>query len=259
MKRNRIRILLASVISGFYSLIILFPGISEGIVSATKLFFSLILLRVAFGKVSRKQKLRLFLVFFCVNFAFAGLMLAVWLFLSPDGMYYNSSIVYFDIDTVTLLLLTLICYVVLFAAHRFISSRIPPDTVYECKIYAHGKSFLCRCFLDTGNSLTDCYTGSRVIIVNKEIFREVLGENIFDSEMKIRLIPLSTVSHKGVLYAFTCERVEITGLTKSGVAESITVALTDEKIRGGHFDGILPWDIFEITTDEREKSYAFTD
>lgn len=259
MKRNRIRILLASVISGFYSLIILFPGISEGIVGATKLFFSLILLRVAFGKVSKKQKLRLFLVFFCVNFAFAGLMLAVWLFLSPDGMYYNSSIVYFNIDTVTLLLLTLICYVVLSAAHRFISSRIPSDTVYECKIYAHGKSFLCRCFLDTGNSLKDCYTGSSVIIVNRDVFKGVIGENPFENELKIRILPHSTVSHEGTLYAFTAEKAEVTGLTKSGTAENITVALTKEKIRGGHFDGILPWDIFEITTDEREKSYAFTD
>ncbi len=259
MKRSRVRILLASVISGFYSLIILFPGISEGIVSATKLIFSLILLRVAFGKVSRKQKLRLFAVFFCVNFAFAGLMMAVWFFLSPDGMYYNSSIVYFDIDTVTLLILTLVCYAVLSVIHRFVSSRIPPDTVYECKIYIHGKSFLCRCFLDTGNSLRDCYTGSSVIIVYRDVFKEILGDNPFESELKIRLLPHSTVSDRGTLYAFTCEKVEITGLTKSGVAENITVALTDEKIRSGGFDGILPWDIFESTTDEREKSYAFTD
>ena len=255
---GRGRMLVASVLSGLYSLIITVPDISDGIIGTTKLLFSLLLLRTAFGKLSRKQNVRLCLIFFGVNFAFAGIMLALWLFLSPAGMYYNSTIVYFDIDTVTLLILTVVCYAVLSLIHRIVSSRTPSDTVYECRIYAAGKSFLCRCFLDTGNSLKDCYTGSSVVIVSRSIFKEVIGENPFESEIKIRLLPHSTVSQSGVLYAFTSDKIEIRGLTKSGTAENITVALTEEKIRGGHFDGILPWDIFESTTDEREKTYAFT-
>lgn len=257
-KTGRGRLFLASVLSGFYSLIIIVPGITEGIIGISKLLFSLAFLKVAFGRVSKKQYIRLILIFFCVNFAFAGIMLALWLFVAPNGMYYNNSIVYFDIDTVTLLILTLVCYAVLSLAQRFLQSRVPSDTVYECRIYAVGKSFQCRCFLDTGNSLRDCYTGSSVIIVQKEVFKAVLGDNPFEGELKMRLLPHSTVSYKGTLYAFTCEKAEIRGLTKSGVAENITVALTEEKIRGGHFDGILPWNIFESTTDEREKSHAFT-
>ena len=258
VKGSRLRMFITSVLSGLYSLIIIVPNISNGIIGITKLLFSLALLRIAFGKVSKKQYVRLFIIFFCVNFAFAGIMLAVWLFAAPKGMYYNSSIVYFDIDTVTLLFLTVICYAVLSLVHRITLTRTPSDTVYECRIYAAGKSFLCRCFLDTGNSLRDCYTGSSVIIVSRDVFKDILGDSPFESELKIRLLPHSTVSERGTLYAFTCEKAEIRGLTKSGVAENITVALTDEKIRGGHFDGILPWDIFEATTDEREKGYVFT-
>ena len=257
-KTGRGRCFLASVLSGFYSLIIIVPGISDAVIGITKLIFSFALLRIAFGKVSKKQYLRLFLVFFCVNFVFAGIMLALWLFLSPAGMYYNSSIVYFDIDTVTLLILTLICYAILSLINRLVASRTPSDTVYECRLYVSGKSFLCRCFLDTGNSLKDCYTGSSVVIVSREIFKEAIGENPFEGELKMRLLPHSTVSQSGVLYAFTSDKIEIRGLTKRGTAENITVALTEEKIRGGHFDGILPWDIFESTTDEREKTYAFS-
>lgn len=259
MKAGRGRILFASVLSGLYSLIIIVPGISDGIIGITKLIFSLVLLRTAFGRLSRKQNIRVYLIFFGVNFAFAGIMLALWLFAAPEGMYYNSTVVYFDIDTPTLLVLTVVCYAVLSLIHRLASSRTPPDTVYECRIYVAGKCFLCRCFLDTGNSLKDCYTGSSVVIVSRAVFKEVLSENPFESELKLRLLPHSTVSHRGTLYAFTCEKIEIRGLTRSGTVKNITVAFTDEKIRGGHFDGILPWDIFESTTDEREKTYAFTD
>ena len=131
---GRGRMLIASVVSGLYSLIIIVPDITDGIIGVSKLIFSLVLLRIAFGRVSRKQYIRLIPIFFCVNFAFAGIMLALWLFVAPRGMYYNNSIVYFDIDTVTLLILTFVCYAVLSLVHRFTQSRVPTDTVYECRI-----------------------------------------------------------------------------------------------------------------------------
>lgn len=258
VKRNTGRLAVASVLSGFYALIIIVPGIGDGAISISKAIFSVALLFLAFGKVSRRSFYRLAAVFFCVNFAFAGIMLALWLFVAPEGMYYNSSVVYFDIDTGTLIILTVVCYLVLSVIHRFMRKKVPRDSVYDCRIYASGKSFDCHCFLDTGNSLKDCYTGSSVIIVAKSIFGSVIGENPFESELKIRLIPHSTVSGEGMLYAFTAERAEICSLTKSAAVKNITVAVTEEKIRGGSFDGILPWDIFESTTDEREKNYAFT-
>lgn len=259
VKRHAGRLAVASVLSGFYSLIIIIPDISDAVISLSKLFFSLLMLFISFGKVSRKAFLRLGAVFFCVNFAFAGVMLALWLFVAPEGMYYNSSVVYFDIDTGTLILLTVVCYLVLSLIHRFMQKKVPRDSVYDCTVYVSDKSFKCNCFLDTGNSLKDCYTGSSVIIVNKKLFGGIIGDNPFESELKIRLIPHSTVSGEGMLYAFTCERAEICGLTKRGTVKNITVALTEEKIRGGRFDGILPWDILESITDERERSYAFTD
>lgn len=257
VKRNAGRLAVASVLSGVYALIIIVPDISNTVISLSKALFSLVMLFIAFGKVSRKSFFRLAAVFFCVNFAFAGVMFALWIFVAPDGMYYNSSVVYFDIDTGTLILLTVVCYIALSLIHRFMQKKVPRDSVYDCTVYAAGKSFSCHCFLDTGNSLKDCYTGSSVIIVSKEIFSNMIGDNPLESELKIRLIPHTTVSSEGVLYAFTSEKTEIRGLTKSGTVKNITVALTEEKIRGGSFDGILPWDIFESTTDEREKNYAF--
>ncbi len=259
VKRNAGRLAVASVLSGLYSLIILVPDVSNTVISITRMFFSFFMLFIAFGRVSRKSFLRLAAAFFAVNFAFAGVMLALWLFVSPEGMYYNSSVVYFDIDTGTLIILTVVCYFALSLISRFIQKRVPRDSVYDCVIYAADRQFHCHCFLDTGNSLKDCYTGSSVIIINKDILSSVTGDNPLESRLKIRLIPHCTVSGEGMLYAFTSEKAEIKGLTKSCTVKNVTVALTEEKIRGGGFDGILPWDIFENTTDEREKNHAFTD
>ncbi len=255
-QKSRPRVLVSSVLSGFYALIILIPNISDTVISLSKLAFSALMLLIAFGRMNKKQFFKAYLTFFLVNFVFGGLMLALWLFVMPKGMYYNSSIVYFEIDTVTLLLLTLVCYFVLSFLDRFVRHKSPADTVYDCKIHALGKSYFCHCFLDTGNSLTDCYTGSPVVIVSRDVFSDAVPENPFESKLKFRLIPCSTVSQEGMLYAFTSEKIEIRGLKNSCSLNNITVALTHSKIRQGNYDGILPCDIFENSLNEREKEYA---
>lgn len=255
-KKSPLRMVAASVLSGFYSLIILIPGITEGIIGLSKLFFSVLLVFIAFPLKGKKQIIKATGAFFIVNFAFGGLMLALWLFVAPSGMYYNNSIVYFDIDTGVLLFLTVVCYVILSIGERFISRRAPKGTVYDCTLYIKGKSYYCRCFLDTGNSLRDCYTGAPVIIVNSSVFHGCIADDIGTSEIPMRLIPCCTVSGQELLNAISCERAELRSVKGSYAVSDITVALTANKIRQGSYDGILPCDIFENTTNEREKCYV---
>ena len=246
----------ASVLSGFYSLIILIPEINDFLIGVTRMIFSVLLILIAFPKSSKREYVREYAAFFAVNFIFAGFMLAVWLFIAPDGMYFSNSVVYFDIDAGMLIILTVICYAVLNFAQRLLSHRVPVDTVYDCKIYINGKIYNCHCFLDTGNKVRDCYNGAPVMIADKRIFLSLVGENPLESEVKIRLIPCNTVSGKGLLYAFSCDKAEITGIKSVRTVTQLTVALADNRIMQGRYEGILPCDIFENITNEREKSYV---
>ncbi len=241
------------MLSGFYSLIILIPGVSDIAMGITRLLFSALLIAVVFPKCGRKEYIRAYAAFFSVNFVFAGFMLALWLFIAPEGMYFSNSVVYFDIDAGLLIVMTVVCYVLLNIAQRLISHRVKADTVYDCKIYIQGEVYNCHCFLDTGNTLKDCYTGAPVLIADKRIFLSLVGENPMESGMKIRLIPCSTVSGEGLLYAFSCERAEITGIKTACTVSGLTVALTDKKIMQGRYEGILPCGIFDNITNEREK------
>lgn len=259
IKRKAVRFLVSSCISGLYSLIILVPDINETLMAATRIPFGVLLIYIAFGSANKRLFLRLCFCFFAVSFAFAGVMLFLWLFFAPKGMYYNNGIVYFNIDTATLVLLTIVCYAVLSLSHRYIKTRAPTNTVYDCEITAFGEIYQCHCFLDTGNSLQDPYTGNPVVVITREKFNNILPERSIDLTERgitgIRLIPCSGVSGKKLLMSFVCEKIHVKGLEKDFLRRDVTIAVTDEKIHGGNFDGILPTELFRNQTDEKGADF----
>lgn len=255
-KRSPLRLLLSSVISGLYSLVILVPDLNEVLLSVSRIPLALLVVYIAFSFSGKREFLRLGFCFFAVSFAFAGVMLCLWLFFSPQGMYYNNGIVYFNIDTVTLVLLTVVCYLLLNLSHRFIKSKVPENTIYDCEIYYGEKVSFCHCFLDTGNSLSDPYTGNPVVIINKDKIADLPKENeLHNLNVGFRLIPCSTVSGKKLLLSFKCKKIRVKGLSADFSREDVTIAVTDEKIRGGSFDGILPTALFHNQTDEKGADF----
>ncbi len=270
-KRTALRIIIASVISGLYSLIILLPVSAHTLTSITRIPFALVVVLTGFGFASKREFLRLSLCFFAVSFAFAGLMFFLWHFFSPKGMYYSNGIVYFDIDTLTLVLLTALCYCVLSFCNRYIRSRAPYNTIYDCDIYVAGESFCCHSFLDTGNSLKDPFTGNDVLIVTREKVSSILPQS--DDELtgkagiSFRFIPCQAVTGEKMLLSFKSDRVHMKSLKADFVLENITVAVTDGKIKGGAFDAILPAAALEHTKEkekvgasyEQNKRIAFKD
>ena len=71
----------------------------------------------------KKQFLKSLACFYIMNFAFAGFMMAIWYFISPQGMIIKNSIVYFNISPIILIGSTAVCYVVIRFIYRFIGKH----------------------------------------------------------------------------------------------------------------------------------------
>ena len=109
---KRMRLLFAAVLGGFSSFLIFIPELSAALLGLLRPVLCLVFSVVAFSYKGVKQLIRQTLIFLCVNFAFAGLMFALWYFVSPSAVYYNSGIVYFDIDALSLFIITAIYYLI---------------------------------------------------------------------------------------------------------------------------------------------------
>ena len=258
---SRPRLTLSALTGGAYSLIVLMPQLSEAVISFSRLPAALLFIFIAFGKRRLRSFLRLFASFFLVNFIFAGLMLALWYFIHPADMYYGSFIVYFDIKPLTLIILTAVCYFIIRAINSLIKIRQPKNTIFDMTLHINSMQVSMRAFYDTGNTLTDPFTGKQVIIVNRSNVEKLFGTDTDICSLNekfglhARLLPFQSLGGSSLMPCFTAERVQIKGISLSAEISSPVIALTEGKIRNGDFGALLPSGIFDNMTNEKGEDY----
>lgn len=256
-RASRLRLTLTSLMGGVYSFIILIPHISDSLIALSRIPMAVLLILSAFGFKSIRSFLRQFASFFLVNFVFAGIMLALWLFVYPQKMYLGGFIVYFDIDPLTLIILTALCFFTLKAITSLVKLRQPKTCIYDLSLSVGDMRFSLRGFYDTGNSLCDPFTGKEVIIVTrqalKKLFpREVSYEKLPDCcPVPLRLVPCRGITGTKLLLCFTGDNAVIKGISLTIGINKPVIAVTDEKIKGGDYDALLPKGIFDNESDNK--------
>ncbi len=258
---ERIKLLLASLLGGIYSLIIL-TEISDVLISLSRLPALMIMTSVAFGYKNRKEYFKSVFSFVGVNMIFAGAMFIIWLLLCPGNMYYNSGIVYFGIDAFTLVMLTVIAYFIIRIISVLTRNKIPRSFSYTLKIFAFGKEFSCRGLYDSGNCLTEPISGEGVTVVNRDIFDEVIDKDAFTYSGKtgdrteVKLIPVKTLSGTKLMTSFRADRIDIKSLDKCFYLERPVIALCDEKIHGGEYGALLYSTVFDNAITGKGENYV---
>ena len=178
---------------------------------------------VSFEFRTIQQFLKIIVCFYAVNFAFSGIMFALWCAFKPNGMIINNDIVYFNISPITLIVSTVISYIIIEIINRVIEKKQLKSSKYEIGIKFKDKYIVLNAKIDTGNLLKEPFSNLPVIVVKKSEINLLIPEfNIFESienqneikKLKIRMIPFKTVSGTGILPAFKPEYVVLKGNLK---------------------------------------------
>lgn len=249
---SRLRTVAASLAGGAFSFVALLRDVPELVVALLRLLFAVFLLFVTYYPFEKKKLLKLFGGFFLVNFVFAGLMFALWLFVSPKSMLFCAGVVYFDIDALTLIVLTAVCYAVSGAVNLLLKTKAPKGTLFELEITLEEKTYSCRALLDTGNSLYEPFSSFPVIVAERRLF----GGDFQIPEERLRLVPCSSVSSRSVLRAFRPDRVVIKGVEGENVTDKLYVGISENGIGNSEFCALLHPDLTE-NMKERKQCYAF--
>lgn len=261
LSQMRLRILLASVIGGLSSFIIFFSDIPEIFSIIIRLALCLCFCLIAFSFRGIRQLVRQCAVFLGVNFLFAGLMFAIWYFVSPTAVYYNTGVVYFDIDTLSLIVITAVCYFVIKIFGIFSRLRAPKNRLYDVCLHINDDVFCLKGFLDTGNNLKDPFTSSDVIVVSRDALEKYfplnksISEIIGESPLRIRYLPCNTVSGSRLLPIFRADKVRIKGISADFSVKGVMIAVSDEKIKNGEFQALLPESIFQNNYSDKGEDY----
>lgn len=249
---RRVRILCGAILGGLYSLILFAPKMP--------LALTLLLHTVAVGMIvavsipvhTFKAYLKAYAAFFAVNFGFGGTMLAVWLVFRPNGMVYQNGAVYFDISIQVLLLSTVLCYI-LFSVIFFLLKRKAPDNKLYSVILQNGdKSVHTNALFDTGNTLTDGFSDTPILIATEHILNKLTNEETQAflrgdtpqiQNTAFRLIPCATVHGNGILRGIV---IDSATLPQAGVTVRKPILVqTAECIDTTEYDVILSNQFFE--------------
>ncbi len=240
---QRMRLLFGSLLGAVYSLSILLPEIPVVLSLLMKLAMSATIILVSYPFHGLKEFLRELADFYIISFSFAGLMIAVWYFIAPQGMIINNSVVYFNISPLVLILLTVVCYLVIRLINR-ITGRQAPDSLY-CRIqieYGGNKSD-CMAKVDTGNSLCEPFSNYPVVVVCDEYINGMLPP---ESSGKIRFVPFHAVSGEGLLPAFKPDKLIIHCAGKQYEQKNVYIAVATKKL--GDTGALLNPDLLQKTS-----------
>ncbi|MBE6886144.1 MAG: hypothetical protein E7486_04265 [Ruminococcaceae bacterium] len=263
---RRVRLLIAAFLSAFFSLNIFLPPLSPLLLVGFRLLAGVGTVFLGFGWRSGKKFFQNLLFFGVISFAFGGSMAGIWFLLTPDGMVYQNGSVYFNISMPILIGTAVVVYSLLRIALYLLRKKVDhPKKHLQLYAQRNGREILAEGIVDTGNSLTELFSGLPVIVIDQKAALPLLTvaeQNQLRSLQSgmprggrgsLRLIPYESVGGDGLLPAILPEQLILRDAEGCEFAVSAYLALSEQKLRGDYAALIHPGCFTEDSLKENTK------
>ncbi|MBQ7873587.1 MAG: sigma-E processing peptidase SpoIIGA [Oscillospiraceae bacterium] len=228
----RMRGLFGAAIGAVYSLIILFdvPG---AFFALTKLMASMLMVLAVFGRRKPKDFFRLLMIFYICGFIFSGFMMLINTAVRADSFFVKGGIVYFEFSAMGIVLSGTAAFLVTEVLRRLFRHG-EPEGCSMARIFYGEKSIVLKGFTDTGNSLSEPFSGTPVAVASADSLKEILPKRMFSAmekgglstEYGFRLVPCKTVSGSVLMPVFRPSKVLIKNENGEFEAEDIMIGLS---------------------------------
>ena len=232
IRAKLIRVILGSLIGGILSLTALLPQIPVGLNILVDIIFAAVIVFAAFGRTEIKNYIKRVAVYFGISFFFCGIMIFVYTAFKPKGMAIYNDVVYFDISPVLLIILTLICYYILWLFKRLTKGDIS-KSVCDVAVEANGIKVEFRAVADTGCTVKEPFSSNYVIIAEKELISNLTFDN-----GKVRIIPFDSLGGKGILKGYKPDGVTVNGK----VIQNVYIGICENVIKS-EIKAIVPYEL----------------
>lgn len=210
------RCIISAVFGGLTALTILIPEMNLICMTLVKLLGAAMIIAFAFGMGDRRLFLRLAAVFWLVSMIFSGTAYLFTEIFRPKYAFICNGVVYWDMSVLTLVTATIIAYMLISLFRFFLDRRSCEPKHFHVVICGNGNTAEIEGLCDTGNYLTDAFTGRPVIVCGRKSAERVIPQAVKDyfsgSHMHVkgvRLIPFQTVGASGLIPAFVPDAVYI--------------------------------------------------
>ena len=243
LPHRRGRLVLGAAVGALGSLVILLPTLPMWVVALWDLGAAALMVAAAFPLRGKRNYFTSVASLYVLSVLFGGIAYLLWLFFAPRGFYVLNGAVYYDVSPLTLVATTLLSYGAVTLYDKLTRHTPPPAHTFRVELRHGAHTATLRALHDTGQRLTECFSGSPVLVVEESAVRPLLPKGWNDWESKpeslsslhVRLIPFTSVGGSGLLPAFCPDDVTlIAPLGERQRAPGAFVAVTKTLGRGDY-------------------------
>lgn len=254
IRPKRRKIVAAALVGSLCSLTIFLPFMGFFAEFFARLSFSALIVRIALPYYNLRTYIKQWFIFFAASFFFAGAILALWMLFAPQWLLYYNGILYLDISSFTLLVSVIAAYLLLLAGERAARAGRLPGSLCKVQIYLGGRMCALDGLVDTGNALTEPFSGAPVIVCGLDEAAPLLPEAAVEllrqypagalpTVPAFRLIPYRALGKSGVLPAFAPDRLMVKNEQGAFLVEQAYVALSLERVGDARYSVLLSPDL----------------
>lgn len=237
-QENRWRSTVAALVGAMCSLLIFLPPVPAIVEVLFKVASTIIVLLTAFHWRGVGTFFREWVVLMLVSTLFYGLLMLMQGLFALSGMFVFGNAIYFHIQTPIFILCLAVSYAAVWLANRLLQELSHPDELYELSMTIEGHRMNFVGFLDTGNHLSEPFSGAPVLVCGLDTAAKLLSnpalDAVFGAENKycshIRQIPFSAVSGNGLMPAIKGEEVTLVQGNKRFCCKNFYLAISPEPI-----------------------------
>ncbi len=246
------RLLLSAAVSALLSVVLFFIPLNFLLSTAVRIALAVLMSAVAFGVKNRRRIVKSTLLLFGNSILIAGLT-ALYIFeCRPDFIMLSNSVFYIDLSLVSLCVITLVSYLFVEVIERLLKLSARKELLVKGELCLFGRLVPLTLLCDTGNSLTDAFSGRPVAVCSLESVKKLLPESSFaffsdgahslpEDRIKerCRVVPSYGVSGESLLPAFVCDYLLLHLKEGTVKKQKITIAVTERRILCKDADGII--------------------
>ena len=226
------RVLLGGAVGSVCSLAALLPKLAPPVNLLLDIGFAALMVFTAYGRASPKSFFIRTLTLFAVSFSFCGAMIFICTVFHPSGVAVVNDVVYFNINPVVLILLTLCCFYALKLFSR-ITRKDLGKSICLVSVKIGGSVSEFQALADSGCHVTEPFSGNFVIIADKSCIGVPL------TNFPIRIIPYQSLGGDGILEGIIAEEASIDG---KPLAERVYLGLCSGVLKGD-IKAIVPYEL----------------
>ncbi len=234
------RLALGGLVGAFTCLVMLLPPVSVWLSLSLRLLSAVLMVTVAFRRRSWQDWVRRVLLLFALSAGLSGLCGALYFFLAPQGFYVFNGVVYYSVPPLLLVALTVVCYGLLWLSEQLFRRQAPKEHLFRVRLAHNGLSTTFICFYDSGNHLTEPFSGRPVLVVEREVAQALFPSvpTVADLPSGWRLVPYDTLGGSGLLPAFLTDSAVVLCRDGERPLPSCYVAVCDRLSRG-EYSGLM--------------------